>query len=447
VNNHILSVRKWHLFRLYRPLMPTPIGGSRLNTRHPEKCRPPLLAGTGSALFPISALLVRGQGAAHTGTMLSPTVSPPQQELAQLRTALLAGRGRGASAQEIAAHTRDRRWLGALSTCRELDNVRPPGDACPYRGPIYLLQRLRTVSGEHGTCSCRRYDGGARRAFGTPRTTRQATCRIRIAGYLLRSRKTCARGRQLPPRTQRVIRDEVDIGFPLGRACAGVVLAGASRLCADRCRARSRIAGPERDHARPVPRPGGPEAARSFLSSITTSMISVTGVVFSITIVALQLAAGQFSSRVTRDFLRDRTTQHTFGVFVGTFTYAMEPECDVLFIGGLSVQCDVQHHHFVVGPAPYTASKGAPWGTKSPGRGTRTQVASAPAASRMSASALIDTTTPGCGERRYRSGGRSGSAGAVSVVNGYRSSSTARVSRPMRATMLATRMEFAMWLM
>lgn len=69
--------------------------------------------------------------------------------------------------------------------------------------------------------------------------------------------------------------------------------------------------------------PGGPEAARSFLSSITTSMISVTGVVFSITIVALQLAAGQFSSRVMRDFLRDRTTQHTFGVFVGTFTYAM----------------------------------------------------------------------------------------------------------------------------
>lgn len=69
--------------------------------------------------------------------------------------------------------------------------------------------------------------------------------------------------------------------------------------------------------------PGGPESARSFLSSITTAMISVTGLVFSITIVALQLAAGQFSSRVMRDFLRDRTIQFTFGVFVATFTYAM----------------------------------------------------------------------------------------------------------------------------
>ncbi|MGI8761096.1 MAG: DUF2254 domain-containing protein [Jatrophihabitantaceae bacterium] len=69
--------------------------------------------------------------------------------------------------------------------------------------------------------------------------------------------------------------------------------------------------------------PGGPDAARSFLSSITTAMISMTGLVFSITIVALQLAAGQFSSRVMRDFLRDRVIQLTFGVFVATFTYSM----------------------------------------------------------------------------------------------------------------------------
>lgn len=69
--------------------------------------------------------------------------------------------------------------------------------------------------------------------------------------------------------------------------------------------------------------PGGPESARSFLSSITSAMISITGLVFSITIVALQLAAGQFTSRVMRDFLRDRLIQWTLGVFVATFTYAM----------------------------------------------------------------------------------------------------------------------------
>lgn len=63
-------------------------------------------------------------------------------------------------------------------------------------------------------------------------------------------------------------------------------------------------------------------------------MISVTGVVFSITIVALQLAAGQFSSRVMRDFLRDRITQNTFGVFVGTFTYSMVLQRAVVGISG-----------------------------------------------------------------------------------------------------------------
>lgn len=69
--------------------------------------------------------------------------------------------------------------------------------------------------------------------------------------------------------------------------------------------------------------PGGPESARSFLSSITSAMISITGLVFSITIVALQLAAGQFTSRVMRDFLRDLLIQWTLGIFVATFTYAM----------------------------------------------------------------------------------------------------------------------------
>lgn len=69
--------------------------------------------------------------------------------------------------------------------------------------------------------------------------------------------------------------------------------------------------------------PGGPESARSFLSSITTAMISITALVFSLTIVALQLSAGQFSPRVMRDFLRDRLIQFTLGIFIATFTYTM----------------------------------------------------------------------------------------------------------------------------
>jgi uncharacterized membrane protein len=69
--------------------------------------------------------------------------------------------------------------------------------------------------------------------------------------------------------------------------------------------------------------PGPPSGARSFLSSITQAMIAFTGLVFSITIVVLQLTSGQFSPRVLRAFLRDRTIQLALGVFVATFVYAI----------------------------------------------------------------------------------------------------------------------------
>ena len=68
---------------------------------------------------------------------------------------------------------------------------------------------------------------------------------------------------------------------------------------------------------------GGPEGARALLSAIISSMISFTALVFSITIVVLQLTSSQFSPRVLRTFLRDHFNQSTLGVFVATFIYAM----------------------------------------------------------------------------------------------------------------------------
>ncbi len=68
---------------------------------------------------------------------------------------------------------------------------------------------------------------------------------------------------------------------------------------------------------------GGPNGARSLLTAITTAMISVTGVIFSITVVVLQLASSQFSPRVLRSFLASRVTQMTLGVFSGTFLYSI----------------------------------------------------------------------------------------------------------------------------
>ncbi|MGI8631975.1 MAG: DUF2254 domain-containing protein [Solirubrobacterales bacterium] len=67
---------------------------------------------------------------------------------------------------------------------------------------------------------------------------------------------------------------------------------------------------------------GGEDAARSVLSTVAASMITFTGLVFSITIVALQLASSQFSPRVLSSFLRDRLTKLALGTFVATFTYA-----------------------------------------------------------------------------------------------------------------------------
>jgi uncharacterized membrane protein len=67
----------------------------------------------------------------------------------------------------------------------------------------------------------------------------------------------------------------------------------------------------------------GADGARAMLQAIAGSVITVAGVVFSITIVALQLTSTQFSPRVLRNFLRDRPTQIVLAVFIGTFVYAL----------------------------------------------------------------------------------------------------------------------------
>lgn len=67
----------------------------------------------------------------------------------------------------------------------------------------------------------------------------------------------------------------------------------------------------------------GAEGARGMLSAIATSMITVAGVVFSVTIVALSLTASQYSPRVLRNFMSDRSTQVVLGAFVAVFAYCL----------------------------------------------------------------------------------------------------------------------------
>ena len=68
---------------------------------------------------------------------------------------------------------------------------------------------------------------------------------------------------------------------------------------------------------------GGPEGARAVLSTIAGSMITVAGVTFSITIVALTLASQQFGPRLLRNFLGDLGNQVVLGTFVSTFLYCL----------------------------------------------------------------------------------------------------------------------------
>jgi uncharacterized membrane protein len=68
---------------------------------------------------------------------------------------------------------------------------------------------------------------------------------------------------------------------------------------------------------------GGADAARQILVGIAAAVITVIGLVFSITIVALTLASTQFGPRMLRKFVRDRGTQVTLGTFVATSVYAL----------------------------------------------------------------------------------------------------------------------------
>jgi uncharacterized membrane protein len=67
----------------------------------------------------------------------------------------------------------------------------------------------------------------------------------------------------------------------------------------------------------------GAAGSRGLLTAVASSMITVAGVVFSITIVALSLTSSQYTSRVLRNFMRDHSNQVVLGVFVGIFAYCL----------------------------------------------------------------------------------------------------------------------------
>ncbi|MCB0991735.1 MAG: DUF2254 domain-containing protein, partial [Acidimicrobiales bacterium] len=64
-------------------------------------------------------------------------------------------------------------------------------------------------------------------------------------------------------------------------------------------------------------------SARSILAAVSSGTITAASVVFSLTLVSIQLSTSAYSSRVLRSFLRDRFQQHMIGVVTATFLYSL----------------------------------------------------------------------------------------------------------------------------
>ncbi len=97
---------------------------------------------------------------------------------------------------------------------------------------------------------------------------------------------------------------------------------------------------------------GSADAARTILTALAAAVITVVGIVFSITIVTLTLASTQFGPRMLRNFIRDRGTQFTLGTFVATFVYT------TLVLISIGSASEVPHLSITVSVVLVTVSMG-----------------------------------------------------------------------------------------
>jgi uncharacterized membrane protein len=66
-----------------------------------------------------------------------------------------------------------------------------------------------------------------------------------------------------------------------------------------------------------------PQVAQVVLATIAATIMTVVSIVFAILLMTLTLASMQFSPRILLSFVKDRVTQWTLGIFLGTFAYCM----------------------------------------------------------------------------------------------------------------------------
>jgi len=87
--------------------------------------------------------------------------------------------------------------------------------------------------------------------------------------------------------------------------------------------ADQRLSGTSAEHLPLCIYASTPSAAREVLSTLLASMITMTSLVFSITMVVLTLAASQFGPRLIRNFMALPHTQIALGTFVMTAIYCL----------------------------------------------------------------------------------------------------------------------------
>jgi uncharacterized membrane protein len=66
-----------------------------------------------------------------------------------------------------------------------------------------------------------------------------------------------------------------------------------------------------------------PQIAQVMLGTTASSIMTVVSIVFAILLMTLTLASMQFSPRILVSFVKDRATQWTLGIFLGTFLYCL----------------------------------------------------------------------------------------------------------------------------
>jgi len=67
----------------------------------------------------------------------------------------------------------------------------------------------------------------------------------------------------------------------------------------------------------------GSDGARGMLTAIASSMVTVAGLIFSLTLSTLAQVSSQYTPRVLRNFMRDRANQVVLGFFVSIFVYCL----------------------------------------------------------------------------------------------------------------------------